>query len=262
MNNFIGNIYNGLGRLIEVILEFFISILEIIVNILNTGKRMLGGLFALLMLMLFSPLFFLLIFSSGLGRFIWILVLLFFIMPILGRGLINFLRYGQYIITEFFYDRAEFYHSDKTKEYKNFKDYSNQYKAQQEEQRRREYERQRRAQEKMWEEAFRDFYGRSGHYDSRYGRRTNSGGYQGNIYNPTQDFIKEYENACKVLGLEPTTDKYEIKLAYRKKAKEYHPDVNKSENATETFQKINEANSFLSDENIERYKNIKKNTAS
>ena len=52
---------------------------------------------------------------------------------------------------------------------------------------------------------------------------------------------------------------YEIKLAYRKKAKKYHPDLNKSPDATEMFQRINEAYEFLSDENIERYKNISQN---
>jgi curved DNA-binding protein CbpA len=51
-------------------------------------------------------------------------------------------------------------------------------------------------------------------------------------------------------------DKYEVKLGYRKKAKEYHPDLNKSPDATKIFQEINNAYEFLSDDNIERYKNM------
>ncbi len=59
------------------------------------------------------------------------------------------------------------------------------------------------------------------------------------------------------MGLPYDTDKYQVKLAYRKKAKEYHPDINKSPDATAKFQKINEAYEFLSDDNIERYKQMK-----
>lgn len=41
----------------------------------------------------------------------------------------------------------------------------------------------------------------------------------------------------------------EIKKAFRKKARQYHPDVNKDPNASETFKEINEAYEVLSDEN-------------
>ena len=75
---------------------------------------------------------------------------------------------------------------------------------------------------------------------------------------PTNSFINKYEESLKVLGLPITTDKYEIKLAYRKMAKKYHPDVNKSPDATAMFQKVNDANEFLSDANIERYKSLKR----
>ena len=59
-----------------------------------------------------------------------------------------------------------------------------------------------------------------------------------------------------LLGLPMDADIYQVKLAYRKKAKEYHPDINRAENATETFQKINDAYEFLSEGNIERYKKL------
>ena len=59
-----------------------------------------------------------------------------------------------------------------------------------------------------------------------------------------------------MLGINYAADKYEIKLAYRKKAKEYHPDINKAANATEMFQKINDAYEFLNEDNIERYKKL------
>ena len=51
------------------------------------------------------------------------------------------------------------------------------------------------------------------------------------------------------------TDIYDVKLAYRKLAKKYHPDLNKEPGAKEKFQEINDAYEFLSEENIKKYKN-------
>ena len=69
-------------------------------------------------------------------------------------------------------------------------------------------------------------------------------------------FKDQYENACDTLGVNYTADKYEIKLAYRKMAKKYHPDLNKKEGAKEKFQKINAAYEFLNDTNVEMYKKM------
>ena len=81
--------------------------------------------------------------------------------------------------------------------------------------------------------------------------------YGGQYYaDPSIEFKKKYEESCDLLGVPYDADKYQIKLAYRRKAKEYHPDLNKSPNAKEIFQKINDANEFLSDANIERYKSL------
>ena len=57
-----------------------------------------------------------------------------------------------------------------------------------------------------------------------------------------------------MLGISTDTTEYEVKLAYRKLAKKYHPDVNSDPKATTKFQEINAAYEFLSKENIERYK--------
>ena len=59
----------------------------------------------------------------------------------------------------------------------------------------------------------------------------------------------------KVLGVERNASQEEIKKAYRKLAKRYHPDVNRDNpQAQERFQEINEANEVLGDaEKRKRY---------
>lgn len=52
----------------------------------------------------------------------------------------------------------------------------------------------------------------------------------------------------KVLGVERTATQQDIRKAYRKMAKRYHPDINKDDpTAKERFQEINEANEVLGD---------------
>lgn len=52
----------------------------------------------------------------------------------------------------------------------------------------------------------------------------------------------------KVLGVEKSATQEEIRKAYRKQAKRYHPDINKDDpQAKERFQEINEANEVLGD---------------
>jgi len=52
----------------------------------------------------------------------------------------------------------------------------------------------------------------------------------------------------KILGIEKTATPKDIKIAYRKLARKFHPDLNPNDNdAKKNFQQINEANEVLSD---------------
>ena len=55
------------------------------------------------------------------------------------------------------------------------------------------------------------------------------------------------KNYYDILGISKTASADEIKSAYRKLAKKYHPDVCKEENAEEKFKEIQEAYAVLSD---------------
>ena len=52
----------------------------------------------------------------------------------------------------------------------------------------------------------------------------------------------------KILGVPKSATKEEIKVAYKKLAKQYHPDLNKSPDAAEKFKEINEAAAVLGDD--------------
>src|SRR6185295_10267293 len=56
----------------------------------------------------------------------------------------------------------------------------------------------------------------------------------------------DYDSAYSILGLSPEASIEEIKIAYRKKAKELHPDRNKADNAHEQFINLHAAYALIS----------------
>lgn len=57
----------------------------------------------------------------------------------------------------------------------------------------------------------------------------------------------EFQDYYAVLGVPRTADEKQIKSAYRKLARKYHPDVNKDAGAEEQFKRVSEAYEVLSD---------------
>lgn len=257
MNKFFGKTIYYFAKLLELLFDGFIAITEVIVGIVKGLAQgflaLIGAGGCLIVFLLLSPWGLFIIFNP---MFIFIVLLTIFII-VGGTKLISYLKYRKYMITEFLFDWADYYIKGKEKTFKSFDEYGDNYKNMEEEKRRKEWKKQQEEQQKQWEERFRqwnEYQRQSGGFNQG---NYNQGGFGGQTYqNPGIEFKKKYEDSINLLGLSADADVYQIKLAYRKKAKEYHPDINKASNATEMFQKINEAYEFLNESNIERYKTL------
>src|SRR3954467_12228840 len=72
----------------------------------------------------------------------------------------------------------------------------------------------------------------------------------------------KYKDYYKTLGLERGASEDDIKKAFRKLARKYHPDVSKEANAKEKFQEVSEAYETLHDkEKRAAYDNLGRHTA-
>lgn len=286
MKKILGHILNGVGKFIEVFLNIIIFMVELATSFFNGIKQMLAALFlgggCLLIFFFLNPI---VLYSVTRNKYIMTIIFLSLVVPILGVKGVSYLKYIQYMATEYFYDRADYYLLGKKRTFDKISDYGKKYKAHIEELERLRRQKEQEEREKEFEERFNssfggtyytfgddinfeDLFGEGGFFDAfnRGGYYYNQGNYQGN-YSGNQNsqgqnytgigFKQSYEEAIRILGLTTDADKYEIKLKYRQLAKKYHPDLNKEEGAKEMFQKINNAYEFLSDENIERYKRIK-----
>ncbi|MDY6064790.1 MAG: DnaJ domain-containing protein [Finegoldia sp.] len=265
MRKFLGKISRGFAIVIDFLLGFFIALIATLIN-LTKGFR----------LLIFSILsfgcFFIIITPFILARYGWLLALVIFIIvfPFFGNFLLVYLECFYYALTSFLYGYSDYYLGNR-EAYESFSYYKEEYIRNKElEERRAREERQRRMQEE-WNRRINDWFNQQGFDWSSFDQGSSKGyydygnyrqGYQNSGYqsqaNPLDDFAKSYENYCHVLGVSYDASQEEIKKSYRKLAKKYHPDINKSAGSTEKFQEVNNAYDFLNDEeNVARYRRIK-----
>lgn len=254
MNKLYGNFYKYVGTAIDYVLEFFITLFSMLTELFRSFRSL------LLSLLFFGGCLFFFIFLiplsySSRGGMSWgSIVLLILIFPIIGSFAVSRLKYLQYMVTEFFYERADYYLLGKDITYDTMGDYGRRYQRKIEEERRRQEEARARMEEEMFRQRFEAFFNQANYYGpgaGDYGGTYNQGSYQG-AYDG--GFKEKYEAAIRRLGVDVNADKYEIRLAYKKLAKKYHPDLNPDKDTTQIFQEINAANDFLNDENIAHYK--------
>jgi len=254
INVLLGNIVYGIAKLVSFIMD---SIIRLLVNIVLFIKTISKGFMALLSMG--GCLFFIFFASWGFRLLmdpLGLLVIMFFIIfPILGSIFVSHLKYLKHITTEYLFNLSNHLKDSETYKYKSFGDYKAAYRRTEEErireEQRRRYEQQRQWQEQFFKQQWQNFGNQGGQ-----SYRGNGGHQSGFGMNPGAEFKNKYEKSCDILGIPYGVDRNQIKLAYRKKAKEFHPDLNKDPNATKIFQQITDAYEFLSDENIRRYKNL------
>lgn len=259
IKKFLGEVLYYLTKVLSFILDIIIKIIDFTVTLVRSiahGFLILIGMGGFLLLfLLMGPLGFYILSNP----IVMLVIIFFLVFPMLGTKFVSFLKYIKYILTEFLYDRANhLMYGTSTRG--SFSDYGTRYRRAEEARRMREEQQRQRQQEREWEERFRQWqeyqnqYRNFGSYGyGSYNQNTNGGQ---TYYDPSSEFKQKYRESCNTLGVPYDSDKYQIKLAYHQKAKQYHPDLNKAPNATEMFQKINGAYEFLSDDNIQRYKNM------
>lgn len=264
MKKFFGKVIKGFTKGLDVVLKFITALIETLVNLISDIRAVIAsviGMVGCVMIFIFPYILIPLLMNP---IFI-ILIIVFVIFPLLGTKFVNWLKYINFTSVEFLKDYADYLINDDKHTFSSFKDYSEKYRTMQEEKAQREREERRKAEEEMWEERFKQWFGDGNFYGGTWTNQGGNyyGGYQGNYQgqsqgysNPVDDFVTKYKKSCDILEVDYSADKYAVKLAYRKMAKKYHPDINKSADATEKFQEINTAYDFLSDENIERYNRI------
>jgi hypothetical protein len=236
----LGTIIYGVTKAYSFLLRGFVSLLETGILMVKSFLRgcalliSMGGCLAIVLLV--GPVGRWLITHPG-SLLILIAILAF---PLLGALSVTYLNYFETVSTQYLYNLVHHLKDPSGVPYHPFKHYRDAYRQAEEAEARRKQQR-REQQRRAWEEQFRNWHNQDH-------RQTAS--------NPYINFKQKYQECCEALGLPVTTDPSKIKLAYRRKAKMYHPDINKDANATQQFQAIQDAYEFLNEDNIQRYKRI------
>lgn len=257
MKKFFGKFLIGLSNILNKVFSFLINGLSFIVNLLSGISVLLIFLGVLLLFVggIFIPI---IIISLIINPIFWIIIFIFFVLPALGKKFISLLRYSNYTLCEYLSNYGNYLVGNNDTR-SSFRDFSEKYERMQEEAERKAREERQRMEREAWEARFKEwnaYFNQGQGYSYGYGNYNQSGT---NFADPYVDFKNKFEQSCRELEIENyDVDYYEVKLQYRKLAKKYHPDLNRQEDTTAKFQSINSAFEFLTEENIKRYREIKK----
>ena len=256
INKTLGKILYIIAKAIDAVFNGTIRLLETFIMII---KGISSGLF--LLLSMGGCLFFFL-FAIPLGIRIltdpYALAVIFFFLffPIIGGKFLTQLKKQKFLVSSYLFNLSNHLISPGEYTYKTFSTYKQTFEQAEEdyrkEQERRYYEEQQQKQ-RAWNEQFHQWQS-GGAGGSRYYYQTGSGGQwhhqQGGSqsfgHSPT-NYQQKYKESLQLLEVSEKADQNQLKTAYRKKAKKYHPDINKDPNATRKFQEINDAYKFLSE---------------
>lgn len=160
MKKFLGHILNGVGKFIEVFLNIIIFLVQLATSIFDGIKQMIAALFVgggcLLLLFILNPV---VLYSITKNKYIMTILFLSVVVPILGVKGVSYLKYIQYMATEYFYDKADFYLHGKKRTFDKISDYGKKYKAHIEELERLRKQREQEEREKAFEERFNSAFG-------------------------------------------------------------------------------------------------------
>ncbi|MCI6157127.1 MAG: DnaJ domain-containing protein [Peptoniphilaceae bacterium] len=252
-----GSILSGLSVAAGAILSGCIVVFQVSVDAVRRVRQYFAPFLACMVVLVFSlPI--ILLPMIALPFWVWMIPIILVLFPLLGGYAISGLDRVRYAVTHYLDNHAEWYKTRRgtKKPYRYFDQEYTRKKWEEEEARHAE---ERRRQNEQWQRIFESFFQSGEFYNGTYSNGYGSGfsagqnGYQ-QRENPLQEFKIKYEHSCDVLGVPYTADESEVKLAFRKLAKKYHPDINHAPDATIKFQEINDAYDFLTAENIERYK--------
>lgn len=249
----------GLYPITKIIEGGFTVTIRLLETLVLITKGISGGL---LLLLSMGGCLFLIIFAIPLGFRVLTdpyalggLLFLFF-FPMLAGRLLNYLKKQRFLLTGFLYNLSKHLIRPEEHPYRSYASYKKAYEKAQEdyrrEQERRFYEQQRQKQ-RAWNEQFHQWQsqgasGRRYYYHSgSNGQWSNRGGHHHTFGGTGENPRQKYRESLDILGVSEDADERELKSAYRKKAKKYHPDINKDPDATKKFQKINDAYKFLSE---------------
>ena len=253
----LGHVVHGLAKGLSALMDGLIYATETVVLL---AKSFLKG--CALLLSMGGCLFFLLLIgplgarlAQNPGLLLLFLVILF--IPVAGAVFTAYLKYQKYVITEFLFNLADYWKDMEGTQYRSMRYFKQAFRRAEEERARRERQR-RHEEQRHWEERFRQWHQYQGQWHTG-GHYAGTGGYTGAGrpgINPFDEFKAKYKKSCEILGVPEDADQYRVKLAYRKKAKAHHPDVNKDPESTKKFQEINDAYAFLNEDNIRRYQQL------